>query len=151
MPDHPQRHIDTEADRERKNTLNNRLKFGASNDLKEGPESKRAFSLAKDEERMQESDKQRLLYWELRHHEKDLEDQRSARKMRENFANSAFKYLSGYSISCLFLLFFEGISIPRNVYIHFNISDNVLLALVGSTAVSVLGLVGIVLSGLFKK
>lgn len=78
--------------------------------------------------------------------EQEEADRLSARGMRECYAGRAYWYLAAYSLACLLLLVFDGFH-----FWGFSLSDSILLALVGSTAVSIIGLVGIVLTGLFPK
>lgn len=83
--------------------------------------------------------------------EKTLEDDeavlnsRSTRGLREATANRVYWYLVGYSGWSGFLLLLHG-----SKYNGFSLDTPVLSLLVGSTAVSAIGLVGIVVKGLFK-
>lgn len=69
---------------------------------------------------------------------------RSRREMREDYAKKIFYYLIGYSIGAFTLLMLNGFQVRG-----FHISDVPLTAIVGSTAVSAIGLVGFVVNGLF--
>lgn len=59
-------------------------------------------------------------------------------------ANKAFLYMSLYSLGTFLLLMLDG-----SGWYGFNLDESVLDLLVGSTAVTVLGLVGMVLTGIF--
>lgn len=59
-------------------------------------------------------------------------------------ANKAFTYMSLYSLGAFILLLLDGSSFKG-----FNLDESVLDFLVGSTAATVLGLVGMVLTGIF--
>lgn len=59
-------------------------------------------------------------------------------------AKKAFNYMSFYSVGAFYLLVMDG-----SHYGSFNLDESVLDFLVGSTAVTVLGLVGMVLTGIF--
>lgn len=76
--------------------------------------------------------------------EQSNRDKRVNRKLRWKYARWVFSYLVGYSISVLCLLLGAGLGFLA-------IPEPVLAALVGSTAVSAIGLVGFVISGLFKN
>lgn len=76
----------------------------------------------------------------------DHDDQRANRKMREDYAKWVFGYLVGYSVCVGVLLSTSAINDLR-----FHISDDVLQILVGSTAVSAIGLVLAVTTGLFNN
>lgn len=73
------------------------------------------------------------------------EDRKSDRELRKEYAQKVFRYLVGYSFGCATILVLAGWSICG-----FRLPDLVLSILVGSTAVSAIGLVGFVVSGLFK-
>ncbi len=73
------------------------------------------------------------------------QDQEANRKMRENYSKWVFGYLVGYSSVVAALLFISSIGDDR-----FHISDSVLEILVGSTALSAIGLVLAVTTGLFR-
>lgn len=75
----------------------------------------------------------------------DHEDQKSNRAMRKQYATWVFQYLVCYSCVVGMMLFVSSINDVR-----FNISDGVLEILVGSTAVSAIGLVLAVTNGLFR-
>lgn len=59
-------------------------------------------------------------------------------------ANKAFRYMSAYSAGSFALLVLDG-----SHWRGFDLDESVLDLLVGSTAVTVLGLVGMVLTGIF--
>jgi hypothetical protein len=62
----------------------------------------------------------------------------------EPYAKKSFRYMVGYSLAVGVLLFLCGFKIGG-----FSLSEQVQSFLVGSTAVTVIGLVGMVLSGIF--
>ncbi len=74
-----------------------------------------------------------------------IEDHKSNRELREKLANRVLNYLEFYSIAVLALLILDGFAI-----FGFSLPDNSMLALVGSTAIAAIGLVGFVAKGLFK-
>ncbi|MBL4596712.1 MAG: hypothetical protein JKX99_09070 [Robiginitomaculum sp.] len=83
----------------------------------------------------------------------DLEDDRireeianlkSDRQLREKYGNRILKFLEWYAIGVFLLILLSGFS-----HIPFSLPDNALIALVGSTAIAAIGLVGFVAKGLF--
>ena len=68
-------------------------------------------------------------------------------KLRQQYANKVFCYLLLYSSFSLLLIILSGYKKCTG----FDIPDSVLLVIVGSTAVSAIGLVGFVVNGLFKN
>lgn len=74
------------------------------------------------------------------------EDSASFRSLREKYAGWVYSYLVGYSSVCALLLTADGWK-----WWYFDLPDSVLEYLVGSTAVSAIGLVLAVTHGLFKK
>lgn len=77
--------------------------------------------------------------------EEENEDRSSFRGLREKYAGWVYKYLVGYSLACLGILVAHG-----SKFRGFELPEAVLTALVGSTAVSAIGLVLAVTHGLFK-
>ncbi len=73
-------------------------------------------------------------------------DRRANRVLRFRYAKNVYKYLCCYSIGCALLLILAGFKLGG-----FSLPDVVLTALTGSTAASAIGLVGFVVSGLFKN
>lgn len=69
------------------------------------------------------------------------------REMREANAKSVFRYLVWYSVFVGALLVLNGWGVKTG----FVLPDVVLTALVGSTAASAIGLMAIVVNGLFRK
>jgi len=65
-------------------------------------------------------------------------------RMMEPWADKVFVFVSIYCGALLVLVLLAGFKVC-----DFNLSDTVLAVLAGSTAVSVIGLIGIVASGLF--
>ena len=95
---------------------------------------------------------------ELKHesHLADLSDRNSSRGMRERYALYVFAYVCLYSFFCGFVVLFQGFGgIPyfqgREKYLFFHIDDKALCILIGSTATAIIGLIAIVLKGLFPK
>jgi hypothetical protein len=75
----------------------------------------------------------------------ELADMRLSRSLRERYANWAFAYLVCFTVFCMTLVVAQGFpDVP------FKLSDNVIITLVGSTAVAAIGLVGWIARGLFK-
>lgn len=79
------------------------------------------------------------------HLEEELNNKKQDRELRKKYADMIFRYLLSYSIFCAVVLLSQAI-VPNK----FSLPDNVLVALVGGTAVAVVGLVGWVVRGLFK-
>lgn len=82
--------------------------------------------------------------------DKNLENQRlkdaeSNRHLREGYANKVYGYLVAYSAAALTLVVADGFKI-----FGFDLDTTVVSIIVGSTAVSAIGLVGFVVKGLFK-
>jgi len=74
-------------------------------------------------------------------HEKNS-DTAANRTLRETYANRVFYYLVSYTVSIFLFVLFSGAKFLM-------IENSVLLTMVGSTAVAAIGLVGIVVKGLF--
>jgi hypothetical protein len=72
-------------------------------------------------------------------------DLKANRTMRLDYANKVFAYLVAYSIFAGLVLACSGWK-----FLGFVLPEIALTALVGSTAVSAIGLVGIVVTGLFR-
>lgn len=72
-------------------------------------------------------------------------DRGSNRRLRFQYARSVYRYLCCYSAGCGSVLLLSGFK----VY-NFSLPNEVLITLVGSTALAAIGLVGFVVSGLFK-
>ncbi|MGX7873688.1 hypothetical protein ACVDG5_013810 [Mesorhizobium sp. ORM6] len=74
-----------------------------------------------------------------------IADQRADRTLRQGYADNAFRFLIAFSVFSGLVLVAQGIpSCP------FKLDSNVVIALIGSTAVAVVGLVGWIARGLFK-
>lgn len=74
-----------------------------------------------------------------------LADRKADRELRKRYADAAFRFLIFFSIFCGVVLICQGI--PQ---IPFKLAENIVVALIGSTAAAVIGLVGWVARGLFK-
>lgn len=85
------------------------------------------------------------------------------RKIKKNFSKQVINYLWWFSSGCLAILFLEGFSPKLDIHLNhsnlynfevrlngFHIDDTPLTTLIGSTAASAIGLVAIVLRGLFN-
>lgn len=72
-------------------------------------------------------------------------DRRANRKLRSAYAKKVYWYLISYSGFCAGLLLLIGFKVH-----DFSLPETVLTVIVGSTAVSAIGLVGFVVNGLFK-
>ena len=72
-------------------------------------------------------------------------DRKQVRDLRESYSQRVFWYLVAYSSAALLLVFLHGWRV-----LGFQLDTVVLSLVVGSTAVSAIGLVGIVVKGLFK-
>ncbi|BAU37862.1 hypothetical protein APT_00780 [Acetobacter pasteurianus NBRC 101655] len=86
------------------------------------------------------------------------------RKIKKKFSDQVINYLWWFSFGCLVIIFFEGFSPKLDIHLNhsnlynfeirlggFHIDDTPLTTLIGSTAVSAIGLVAIVLRGLFNS
>lgn len=62
---------------------------------------------------------------EVKQRQEELDGQKQDRDQRLKFANQLFTYLCIYSLSILGLLFLSG-----STWLHFKLSDNVLIALI---------------------
>lgn len=65
--------------------------------------------------------------------------------LRKKFGKNLINFLWRYSIITLLVVIVDGIAI-----IPFDVPENVAIALVGGTAVAVLGVVGTIAAGLFR-
>ena len=74
-----------------------------------------------------------------------VEDSKSTRTMREIYAKKVYGYLIGYSLAAYSLILAHGFRLW-----DFSLESPTLSIIVGSTAVSAIGLVGLVVKGLFK-
>jgi hypothetical protein len=76
--------------------------------------------------------------------QEDVEGKKNDRELRKSYASRLYWYLFFYSIFCAAIVISQGIeSCP------FKLESEVVITLIGSTAVSVIGLVGLVAKGLF--
>lgn len=82
----------------------------------------------------------------------ETKDKKATRSLRAEFAKKAFWYLVGYSIFTAFILILQGLHVTILAqYYSFHLDETLLKILVGSTGVSIIGLVGMILQELFKK
>jgi hypothetical protein len=77
--------------------------------------------------------------------EETQKDRSSTRRLREDYGRRVYQYLVGYSMAAFLLVMLHGMK-----YQGFQLDTTVISLIVGSTAVSAIGLVGIVVRGLFK-
>lgn len=73
-------------------------------------------------------------------------DRVATRRLRYRYAKQVYRYLCFYTVGAATLLVLTGFK----KLTYFEIPDAVLTVIVGSTAVAAIGLVGFVVSGLFK-
>lgn len=78
--------------------------------------------------------------------ELDHKDQEENREMRKRYSDLVFKYLVGYSVFVGVVVVLAGFEV-----LGFQLDTSVLDFLVGSTAASSIGLVAIVVRGLFNS
>lgn len=97
-----------------------------------------------------EKEKQELDQFERKEREtrlsEEIADKQSYRRLREKYANLAFKFLSIWAFLVFLILFFAGFSCRG-----FHLPDATLSVLVGSTTVSAIGLVITIARGLFRS
>ena len=75
-----------------------------------------------------------------------IKNVKADRNMRKDYASKIIRYLQTYSGGVLILLLLSGFNIWG-----FDLAGEVLLALVGSTALAAIGLVGFIAKGLFQQ
>lgn len=108
-----------------------------------------------DSKAKREREKERLL--------DELKSSRQDRKIKRKFSDDVLSYLWWFSFCCLAIIFLQGFSPKVDLHYHsdhfwnielrssgFHIGNTPLTTLIGSTAASAIGLVAIVLTGLFK-
>ena len=78
--------------------------------------------------------------------EEEIADRQQARKQREEFAHKVFRLVVGWIIAVGALLCLSGWGVW-----DFQLSDSVLITLVGGTSASVIGLLAIVMRSLFPQ
>ena len=77
--------------------------------------------------------------------EESIANLKADRGLRKKYADNAFRFLVCFSAFSALVLIAQG-----SPWIPFKLGENIVIALIGSTAVSVVGLVGWVARGLFK-
>ena len=92
-----------------------------------------------DEEYMFESNRNQLIA-------EQINDIRHYRELRKEYASKVFKFMCAWSGLMFTILLFKGFM--GNC---FELSDTVLVTLTGGTTVSVIGLVGFMMQGLFHS
>lgn len=78
--------------------------------------------------------------------EADVKDRDQDRDQRRYFANKIFDFMCWYLFAVFFIIMLNGVTIN-----NFKISDDVILALLGTTAIEVIGTFAIVARYLFSK
>lgn len=93
-----------------------------------------------------------------------LQELTQIRNLKAKYANYILKFLGIFSVACLFLLLLDGINPKFDIWLTkgtgktfirlrmggFHLNDTIMVTLIGSTAASAIGLVAIILQGLFK-
>lgn len=74
-----------------------------------------------------------------------IKNVKADRRMRKTYAGRILRYLELYSVGVLILVIFAGFRLGG-----FALQEGVLAALVGSTAIAAIGLVGFIARGLFQ-
>lgn len=80
-------------------------------------------------------------------HDRDMADRDAYRDQRDHFARCAFFLAASWAGASVALVILSGL--PAENHMHLVISDSVLIASMGGAFVSVIGLFGLVLKGLF--
>lgn len=75
----------------------------------------------------------------------EIENLRSDRALREKYADRILAFLEAYAAGVFFLVFLDALNFEM-----FEVPENAIVTLVGSTAIAAIGLVGFVAKGLFK-
>lgn len=75
-----------------------------------------------------------------------LEGQKQDRNQRKEFANKIFDFMCWYLVAVFFIIMLNGVTIN-----NFKVSDEIILALLGTTAIEVIGTFAIVARYLFSK
>ena len=83
---------------------------------------------------------QEILFFE------QIEDLKTNRGLRKYYARKVYQFLVVYCVVVVIFLLLQGFSIC-----DFNLPVSVLVTIAGSTTVSAIGLVGLVIKGLFEK
>lgn len=74
----------------------------------------------------------------------EIKDKQQDREQRKAFADKIFNFVIWYLLAVFLLLFFTGSSMFK-----FTLSESILLALLGSTAISIIGVFNLVAKYLF--
>jgi len=75
----------------------------------------------------------------------EIENLRSDRALRKKYADRILQFLEVYALAVFVLLIADGAGSNS-----FDIPENAIITLVGSTAIAAIGLVGFIAKGLFK-
>lgn len=78
--------------------------------------------------------------------EADVKDRDQDRDQRKEFANKIFDFMCWYLGAVFFIIMLNGVTIN-----NFKVSDEVILALLGTTAIEVIGTFAVVAKYLFNK
>ena len=84
------------------------------------------------------------LRMQLDNHKQAIKDRKADRKLRKRYADKIIYFLQVYSIVVGGFIFLAGFKL-----FSFGLPDQVLIALVSSTAIAAIGLVGFIAKGLF--
>jgi hypothetical protein len=76
----------------------------------------------------------------------EIKDLRSFRRLRENYAFYCFLFLGIWCFAVFILIVIQGFQLDI-----FHLSDVIMTTLLGSTTISVIGLVGFITQGLFSS
>jgi len=93
-----------------------------------------------------------------------LQELKQIRNLKAQYAKYILQFLGIFSVACLFLLLLDGINPKFDIWLTkgtgktfirlrmggFHLNDTIMVTLIGSTAASAIGLVAIILQGLFK-
>lgn len=75
-------------------------------------------------------------------------------KLKKEYSKKIYRFMCIWVIVVFVIIISDSITLlrlPINRYISFDMSDNVLVTLIGGTTVSVIGLVGFIIKGLFPE
>jgi len=86
------------------------------------------------------------LRMQLDNHQQAIKDRKADRKLRAKYADKIIRFLEVYSIVVGVFIILAGFKL-----FSFNLPNEVLIALVSSTAIAAIGLVGFIAKGLFDN
>lgn len=79
-----------------------------------------------------------------------IENVKADREMRQDYAKRIMSFLYFYAGFCALVLLADAITVDPTASFGFDLADDIILTIVGSTAVAAIGLVGFVARGLFR-